>query len=1560
MSRRPPRSLRLHREVISTMLKLSILLVALGVPALPASAGPPRSPHPLVGLAEGDITPRSPVRLSGYASRQEPSAGVSQKLRVKALVIGQPARVLLAADLIGIPAWLREEVYQSLRARQIISKPGDLVISATHSHTTPHLEGVLPFMFLEDLPPDDRKAIHEYSRGLVPIFLETALRAYSARKPARLERGEGRVDFAVNRRVIQDGKWKGFGIQEDGPVDHAVPVLRVSDPDGAVRGVLATYACHCTGFQVNLNHAHPDWAGVAERRVEELHPGSIALVTIGCGADQNPHPRGKPEHVEAHGLELAAEIHRLLGRPLEPVSGDIATRFERVPLYFESLPDVETLREQALQEGHAGYAPRKWLETIEKKGELPDHLDYPIQTWIFGDDLAMVFLAGEVVVDYALRLRRELDAKRLWIHAYTNELPAYIASRRLYDEGGYEVDGSMRYYGHPSRLAIDTEDRVSDEVIRQVPHEFYGEETLKTIPKPVDRHEALSTIRVRPDLEVELVAAEPLVEDPVNLTWDQYGRTWVVEMPGYPRGIDGKGTPGGRVKQLHDDDGDGFFDRATLFLEGLSYPNSLLAYRDGLLISASPEIIFARDTNGDGKADQREALLTGFSVWNQQHLVNGFEWSLDGWIHIANGDSGGHVRSTRSGQVVHLRSRDLKFRPETGDIELIAGQTQFGRKRDDWGHWFGCNNTIASWHYPLEDRYLARNPHVRPPPNKVFLTDPPFTPRVYPASRTLVRLNDYSTANRITSACGHIIYRDDFLGEAFRGNSLVCEPVHNLVKREQVFDRGTSFYSRRAPDEQESEIFASTDNWSRPVSVHTGPDGALYVVDMYRYAIEHPEWIPEDWQRRLDLRDGHDRGRIYRLFPRGKRPPPIPDLASLSPEALVARLESSNGWVRDTASRLLIDEKPEGAPALLRRLLASEKALARLHALATLDGLGALTETDIRKGLEDAHPLVQRHAIRLAEPRLEGSPALLARVIALAESESMKVRLQVAATLGATTAEKAGVALGQLILRADDTYLRAACWSSAPPHLEAVVGVLHLTTASLSDEILDPLLRTTLGTGNQKVLERVLERLLSPSGGLEPALARVGLLLDTLGATGTNLDRLRQSAEAELRSKLEEVDRRLEEAREIAADAGQPVSLRVRATSLLARGAIQPGEISTVLELISPLVPKELREAALSRLPGLLASESSAMVQSSLLGRWSEFLPSTRRELASQFSRRTDTLVRFLEAAREDAPLKQALSSAQRANLRRHGDARIRDIATELFQTSGNSDRARLVARYLEGLPEKRDPELGREVFRTQCASCHQLHGEGTAIGPDLRALADRSPGSLLTSILDPNRAVEDRYLQFAFLLTDGRQMPGVIVEESSSHLRVGTPEGKIETWPRKQILRVSSTGVSLMPEGLEEVISPEQAGHLLAFINRDGASPPPLVLEGGSVTLPSERARIEGDSAVHDPGLGSLTWIARGDRLIWKIRELPAGTYEIFFKAALASSYEGLPFQLEFGEFVVKGQIEHTGSRTGFAERKFGRLRLEEKLEDVTVEFSHELTSDGLSIREIEIVQVR
>jgi len=404
-----------------------------------------------VGVAEVDITPETPIRMYGYGARKTESEGVAGRLRAKALAFGSDEggglAVMLCVDCGAVPDDLRERVFQKVTAKNRIA-PERFVLCNSHNHSGPNLKG------MGSISGEEHERLGDYARQLEKRLVDVVLEAIDARKPGQLALARGTVGFAANRRVLKDGKWSGFGAVPDGAADHCLSLLKVTRDDGTLVALVAGYACHCTTLRGNFKQIHGDWAACAQQYIEQDHPGAMALITIGCGADSDPCPHSTVALCEQHGRALADEVKRLVGDSWEPIDPSLAAKQSILKVSFLAAPDPE------------------------KSGEEPRSTKpFRIVTWTFGSDLAMVFFSDEVVVDYALRLKRELDASRLWINAYTNDVSCYIVSKRLITEGGYEVRNSLSSRvtrGQPEKLEPAMEDRIVDRVKSMLPDSFHA------------------------------------------------------------------------------------------------------------------------------------------------------------------------------------------------------------------------------------------------------------------------------------------------------------------------------------------------------------------------------------------------------------------------------------------------------------------------------------------------------------------------------------------------------------------------------------------------------------------------------------------------------------------------------------------------------------------------------------------------------------------------------------------------------------------------------------------------------------------------------------------------------------------------------------------------------------------------------------------------------------------------------------------------------------------------------------------------------------------------------
>lgn len=428
------------------------------------------SPTWRVGTAQVNITPATSMWMGGFAARTKPAEGKLDDLFAKVLVLEASdggVAVLVTADLVGIPKWLHENLCRELAKRHGLTR-AQLRFAASHTHSGPVLRDALQDIY----PWNDaqRKLSVDYSNWLEPVLLDTITRAFTNRAPATLWAGEGKATFAVNRRTNDESKLREIlkrGESPKGPSDFAVPVLAARSPDGKLRTIVFGYAAHTSCLTQNQLWS-ADYCGVTMRAMEEKFPGAMAMFWQGCGSDQSAAPRGTVALCRQRGEDLAVAVEAVLDKPMRPLAPKLRTAFEFVSLDFGEQPTAEELEKA----GKGNDYRARWARRLA--GELgagqkfaKGYPEYPAQVWNLGADQLWIALGGEVCVDYALRFKREYGA-RVWVNGYANDVMAYIPSRRLWEEGGYQA-GAFDVYGLPAnRWCADIEDRIAGTVKRLV------------------------------------------------------------------------------------------------------------------------------------------------------------------------------------------------------------------------------------------------------------------------------------------------------------------------------------------------------------------------------------------------------------------------------------------------------------------------------------------------------------------------------------------------------------------------------------------------------------------------------------------------------------------------------------------------------------------------------------------------------------------------------------------------------------------------------------------------------------------------------------------------------------------------------------------------------------------------------------------------------------------------------------------------------------------------------------------------------------------------------------
>ena len=968
---------------------------------------------------------------------------------------------------------------------------------------------------------------------------------------------------------------------------------------------------------------------------------------------------------------------------------------------------------------------------------------------------------------------------------------------------------------------------------------------LPRIPQ-IAAADALATMEVADGFSLELAAAEPLLASPVAIDWDEDGRLFVCEMRGYS---EDEAEKLGRIRLLHDDDRDGRYDRAEVFAEGMAWPTALCCWGGGVFVGDAPDIFFLRDTDGDGRADEKQHVFTGFGTGNVQGLFNSFRVGIDNRIYGSASSTGGEVRRIDDGQPVGepvaLRGRDFSFDPRRLDLRPETGGAQHGMSFDDAGRRYVCSNSDHAIRCMLDDRYLGRNPDypapsgresiaVEGPQAAVFRVSPVEPWRVL---RTRLRASGIEPgivegggrpAGYFTSATGITVVRGDAVGD-LRGMLVVGDVGSNLVHRKRLLPHGSGVRAERV--DAGHELIASRDIWFRPVQFANGPDGALWIIDMQREVIEHPKSLPPSMKQHLDLTSGRDTGRLWRLTAAGQEQPPLPPpLADADGSELVALLSHPNAWQRETAQRLLVGRKEPAAIEPLRHLLADEQAepLGRLHALWALVGLEALRAADCLVALEAEPAAVRAAALQASESVWlpEGDRRLVGALQTLASEETDRgVRLQLACTAGCVeqTAARRGI-LNRLLLRdGDDRWCRVAACTAMRSGDAAAIATDWIESrgplATAAGRAVMPDLFAQIGRrGDPAELAAAISAIAAmtttEAGSTQDAATLQAArlfreLAASLAATGRPLAVADGGPAADLAASLAAA------CCEMATAKGRPAAQRAEAAAGITLAGLTPRASAAARQLMHD-ADSEVTAAAIAAVDRVPGAAADAM----LLAAVSTAAETVRLQALAAMvgnARRAGLLVEAVGDGRVPLSL---LGQATLDRLWRFPDKAVREQAAAVLGPPPPADRQPMVTAYQASLPEAAgSADAGRAVFRQHCVSCHQVEGVGRDLGPNLAAMRARGPDAMLLGILDPNREVLPAFTGRTAVCADGRVVTGVLVAEGDASVTLRTAEGEDLVLARNDLEELVDTGRSLMPEGFERSIAPDEMADLLAYL---------------------------------------------------------------------------------------------------------------------------------------------
>ena len=956
-----------------------------------------------------------------------------------------------------------------------------------------------------------------------------------------------------------------------------------------------------------------------------------------------------------------------------------------------------------------------------------------------------------------------------------------------------------------------------------------------------DKGEIPAGFQIEEGFSLSLVASEPLIADPVDFEFNEAGDAMVLEMPGYP-----SEDKQSRIILLKDTNNDGVYDQSHTFAENLQLATSFLPYKEGVLVAAPPYLLYVKDLDKDKKADAIDTLMGGFSTGNLQHNYNGLTYGLDNWIYAGNGgNSGKPYWWGDSSSRMDLRSQDFRFNLNTRIMQRIGESSGgFGLGMDEWGHIYETHNLTHISHLVFPDRYLNGSRLLQQHTlESISDHEENGLARIYPIGEQESRVNHPEQSGYFSGSCGITYYGGGAFGAKYNNTVWVADVVLNLIHTDKITANGSSIKASRVTDKR--EFLASTDRSFRPVNMSVGPEGAMYVVDMYRQVIEHPEWIPDEIEKTLDLNDGKDKGRIYKITKVGEKNPF--DLTQLkSIDGMVEALNHTNQWVRKTAHRLLIDrDLTDPQINKLAQLLTSENELARLHALWILQEKNKLTSDQVISSLEDPSAGVRENALLIAENSLSSNKDLFNNCLALMTDKDARVRMQAALTVSTLEDELFDQRKAELL----DVYLEAANtkmgdWNiaaltlaakhAAPELFNKLVAIGNFTTnpalltslaLASSNSVVDmQTILLTLGQSevNSEIKGNVIHQLSQGNASLSGST-----IVPQLRALEQSNDRLVISELAVLRNRLQlppspEYLKYSHEALKFVVDNTLADSMRIQQMTLIA--LLPYKEKSEVLyQCLQNSAPLKIQEEALRQLSKFREPE----IGNRVVTLWKGLGPQTRKyagDLLLYIESNHDALLTGLEQGTINIGEMNFDLERRRTLLWWTDDVDTKRRARALFTDEGVTNRKEAIETMKSALTLAGSGVNGEKMFESICSNCHVYGGIGKDVGPVLTEINRKSKESLLHEILDPNSAVDTKYINHRLETKQGDMYMGIVEAETDQYITIKKMGGERVTVNKTDIKTFNSLGTSLMMEGLENSMTPQEMADLLAFLQNQNS----------------------------------------------------------------------------------------------------------------------------------------
>ncbi len=925
--------------------------------------------------------------------------------------------------------------------------------------------------------------------------------------------------------------------------------------------------------------------------------------------------------------------------------------------------------------------------------------------------------------------------------------------------------------------------------------------------------ESLAAFVTSPDIRVELVACEPEVIDPVATRFDLQGRLWVVEMRDYPTGPQsadpsdstaGEHPPSfnGTIRILRDLDQDGVYEHSVVFADHLVFPTGIQPWRDGVIVTLAGRIAYMADTDGDDVCNVKETWFTGFAEDNEQLRANHPTLGIDGLVYVAGGLRGGTIepsdpRWPKRDEPVRLVHADFAFDPNGGYFGAVSGDSQYGLSIDDFGNRIGVSNRNPGKLAALPLSLVSHDPWLNSS-DVVFDVSPSGADSsVHPIAESWTTSNLH--AGQFSAACAVHRIAASGLPKSWQGDLLCCEPTAYLVQRARVDDSDAIPKSTAVLDP--GEAIASRDAWFRPVDLVDGPAGCVYLVDMHRAVIEHPQWVPDELKHRVDERWGNDCGRIFRIrSAQHKFASTDPAIKDADPRSLVSLLDSPDRWLRSEASRRLYEHGANSAAPLRESLMSLKTPSGLSRATSLLASIQALQLADIERLANDANPAVRSIAAKLAT-QISSGTNIASR---LARDEAASVRLA------------AVTSLASLDSPLDEPSILSLAQASQFPKQHDVV---ELAIGAVADVNVSPLLSEMLRDEsplNLVIAKRLVRREAAANPDTEPSwllVAGDSNARSLASAWIDGIERARKAPAVIVENFSPQAQHRMAKlvatAQDIASNRALSASERISAIRLAAIG-----DRTKLRELRDDTSSSEVQIAAIR----VSAADDLIEFLDWLDSRidqlpWSVSLASVQLALSKPSGQHW-----VLESLASNRLARGLLTASDSQRLLASKDGKVAKRAAEVLQVVGQ-DRSKVIERYRGYLSMDADAKVGQGLFVKHCSACHVIAGVGHHVGPDISDSRTQTPETLLVSILDPSRAIDAGFVRYSILTTDGRTVDGLLVDDRSDAVTLKVSGGDAVSINRDEIEQFLPRGVSLMPDGFEQQMAPVDVANLISYL---------------------------------------------------------------------------------------------------------------------------------------------